>query len=561
MKSSTIIQLLCSGSHLGILVFLAGILASGLAFSQNETEIENLPDDTTKVNRLIDLGKSFCAKENQKALFYLQEALFISNNLQYKKGIAYSYLWLGRVYYYKDEYELAENNLNKAIHLFKELKDNYGLAYCYFAFASISDLMGDYVDAMEQNQKVTEYARLANNDKLLAAGLFGIGATHLDRNEIEEALEYFSKALAIRQNLGDSAGIANIFNLIANTFEKQQKYDSALLFYEKGLAMRESLFDVRAVANSTYPMGILYIKMGQYDKAIASLERAKSIYIQLEDQTGLCISNTYLALALNFSGNTAKAKSLIQQSLADAKKFNNPSLIGDCYKVMAEMAVSEKKYRKAYELSLKMKTLSDSMAQLNKEIIIQDLEARYQLKNKNNHIDLLESQASNQQKNILILSISIIALTLIIILIIILFRLKAKSHTRQLKVFEQEKTILEQGERIKEKEMQLLQESVETKNRDLATKAIEMLRINETIGEVINKLELMKNLHSGDQKISKHIKEIARELENQTNTNTWKEFDKIFKNIHTEFYDHLLEICPSLTASEIKIAALLKLNV
>ncbi len=558
MKSFTIIQFLYSGRLMAGVLFLSSMLASGFVFSQNE--IENLPNDTAKVNRLIDLGKSFCANDNQKALYYLQEALFVSNNLDYKKGIAYSYLWLGRVYYYKDEYKLAENNLNKSFHLFEELKDNYGLAWCYFAFASISDLMGDYINAMKQNQKVIEYAKLANNESLLAAGLFGIGALHIDRNEIKEGLAYFSETLAIRQNLGDSAGIANIYNLMASTFEKQLKHDSALLFFEKGLAMREALGDIRAIANSTYPLGILYIKMGKYNKAIACLDRAKSIFIQLEEQTGLCIANTYLALAMNYSGKTSEANMLIQQSLIDAKRFNNPTLIGDCYKVMAEIATSGKNYKRAYELSLKMKTLSDSMARVNKEIIIQDLEARYQFTSKNNHIDLLESQAGNQKKNILILSISIAALTLIIVLIIILFRLKAKSHARQLKVFEQQKTILEQEEKIKEKEMQLLQESVETKNRDLAAKAIEMLRVNETIGEVINKLELMKNLHSGDQKISKHIKEIARELENQTNTNTWREFDKIFKNIHNEFYDHLLKICPTLTASEIKIAALLKLN-
>lgn len=536
------------------------MFTSGLTFSQNEHEIETLPDDTTKVNRLIDLGKSYCANDNQKALFYLQEALFLSNNLNYKKGVAYSYLWLGRVYYYKDEYELAENNLQKSFRLFEELNDYYGLAWYYFALASISDLMGDYLNAMDRNQKVIEYAKMAKDDRLLAAGLFGIGATHLDRNEINEGMAYFYEALTIRQNLGDSAGIANIYNLMAGTLEKQYKYDSALLFFEKGLAMREVLGDIRAIANSTYPLGILYLKMGEYDKAIASLDRAKTIYTQLEEQTGLCIVNTYLALAMHYSGKTTEANTLIQQSLRDAKKLNNPTLIGDCFKVMAEIATSENNFNEAYELSLKMKKLSDSMAMVNKEIIIQDLEARYQLSSKNSHIELLESQANVQQKNILILSISIVALALIILLIIFLFRLKAMAHIRQLKVFEQEKTILEQEEKINEKEMMILQESVEAKNRELAAKAIEMLRINETIGEVIGSLESLNASHNPDPKFSARIKEIVRNLENQTNTNTWKEFDKIFKNIHTEFYDNLLNVCSSLTASEIKIAALLKLN-
>lgn len=49
---------------------------------------------------------------------------------------------------------MAENNLHKSFRLLEELNDYYGLAWYYFALASISDLMGDYNNAMRQNQKV-----------------------------------------------------------------------------------------------------------------------------------------------------------------------------------------------------------------------------------------------------------------------------------------------------------------------------------------------------------------------------------------------------------------------
>ncbi|MCD4789251.1 MAG: hypothetical protein K8R37_04565, partial [Bacteroidales bacterium] len=100
----------------------------------------------------------------------------------------------------------------------------------------------------------------------------------------------------------------------------------------------------------------------------------------------------------------------------------------------------------------------------------------------------------------------------------------------------------------------------ESKNRELASKALEMLRYNDTISIVIEKLEGFKNTVNKNPEESKHIKNIIYELENQSKQNIWSEFDKIFKNIHSGFYNKILEICPDLTATEIKTAALLKLN-
>ena len=87
-----------------------------------------------------------------------------------------------------------------------------------------------------------------------------------------------------------------------------------------------------------------------------------------------------------------------------------------------------------------------------------------------------------------------------------------------------------------------------------------MIRMNETISNIIEKMEELNSLAHADTKIISSIKEIIHDLETHTKQNIWKEFDKIFKNIHSDFYARLLEISPDLTSTEIKTAALLKLN-
>jgi len=87
-----------------------------------------------------------------------------------------------------------------------------------------------------------------------------------------------------------------------------------------------------------------------------------------------------------------------------------------------------------------------------------------------------------------------------------------------------------------------------------------MIRLNETISEIIEKLEEFNSAADTNSKMGTSIKEIIHDLDTHTKQNIWNEFDKIFKNIHSDFYNKLLEISPELSVTEIKTAALLKLN-
>jgi tetratricopeptide (TPR) repeat protein/DNA-binding CsgD family transcriptional regulator len=521
---------------------------------------DQYPDDTAKVNRLIKLGEKYCAKDNQKALFYLQESLNLSNQLDYKYGISWSYLWMGRVYYYMDEYELARTSLYKSKKLLDTVDDPFGLVFYYFGLGSISHLKLDYVNAIKEFQQVEYYSRLAGNKLYESAGTFALGTIQYHRGVYGEAKKYILQSLKTKIEIDDRKGIANAYNTLGNLYKALEQYDSAMYNFKLGYDIRKARGDDRAIANSLVPMAQVDIFRKDYSAAIKKLNQARNIYLALDEKTGVCLVDNELARAAFFLGKKDEAEHIIESTLQNARQLNNTSMVLNCLTTMAEMQAESKNYQVAYQLGLRIAKLRDSLNNANREEVIQEMEARYKLEQKNSEIEILSNQNSIQHKNIILLSVSIGALVLILILVAVLFRINARAHQRHKKLLEQEKTILEQEEKIKQKEMQLLQENVESKNRELASKAIEMLRINETIGEVISKLESMNKIHAGDPAISSHTREIARELENQTNTNTWKEFDKIFKNIHTEFYNNLLNACPTLTASEIKIAALLKLN-
>ena len=103
----------------------------------------------------------------------------------------------------------------------------------------------------------------------------------------------------------------------------------------------------------------------------------------------------------------------------------------------------------------------------------------------------------------------------------------------------------------------MLESDIELKNKELASRALALIQLNETLKNISIKMnEFPPDANDG----KKHVKSILQDIQLATHNNIWEEFDLAFSRVHNRFYEKLFEICPNLSATEIKIATLLKLN-
>ncbi len=524
-----------------------------------EKRVADMQDDTAKVNVLLILGEQYCSIENDKALMYLQEAFTIATENKYSSGIGKSLLWQGRVYYYKDDYTLSNKYLDKAKEILETNNELDNLAFFYFVKGEISRIRGDYIHALEMYNEAIILTERDENLKLMSSCYNSMGVVLLNRNDPEKALGYFREALNYKNAIDDQKGISTVLNCLGHSYEELGKLDSSLIYYRKALTIRTKLDMDRAIAGSEYNIGGILIKLGEYEQAEKTLRSALNNFIGLEEKTGIIITNLRLANTLNRQGKT-DALEIAGNALQMAKYIDNPSLISHAYKTLSNIYSFNSNYEEAYRYLVKYKTLQDSLFNSEKERVLTEMEAKFQTEKKDNEIQLLKSKTKIQRKSNILLVILIVVFAGVIVLLFFLFRLKSTAFNRQQMLREKENIIHAQELKITEKENQILQEQLESKNRELASKALEMLRYNEAISSIIEKLESLNNRFDEKPEVMRPIKDIIHELENHTKQNIWNEFEKIFKNIHSGFYDKLLEICPELTATEIKTAALLKLN-
>jgi DNA-binding CsgD family transcriptional regulator len=105
-----------------------------------------------------------------------------------------------------------------------------------------------------------------------------------------------------------------------------------------------------------------------------------------------------------------------------------------------------------------------------------------------------------------------------------------------------------------------LQVEIEHKNTELASSAMNLVRKMEILSRLKEDLIQYKtNMDSdkGGKEFQKIIRVLDKELDHDSE---WEQFVMHFDNVHTNYLKKLKDHCPDLTASELKLAAYLRLN-
>ncbi len=544
---------------LGIAIIFPSQVMAQVDYGHLEKALPAMPDDTAKVNTLLRLGEHFCSRKNDKALMFLQEAYTIASSLDYQEGIGKSLMWQGRVYYYKSNYGLADKYYDKAKPHLETAGSIDALSFWYMAKAFNLQLTGDYVQAIEMAKQAIELSKQTGNKRRMATCNLTIGTILLDRGDVDNAMNYFKESLALAREIDCKVSIANTLTSFSNAYKAKGSLDSSLIFSREALNIYSDLKNDRLIASSEHLVGATLIQLGRYAEAERSLQHAVSIFKKLDEETGVIITNMSIADAMNKQGKP-EGIDLANLTLQEALKIDSPNLLSTVYNKLSAIYAFNHDYEKAFEYQTKHKTIEDSLFTSEKERIMTEMEAKFQAEKRDSQIQYLTIKNKTQRKNNILLGILIVFFAAGMVLLLFLFKIKSTAFNRQQKLLEQEKIIHAQEKQIAVKEKQLLSEQLESKNRELASKALEMLRYNDAISSIINKLETLSASLNNNQEVEKPIKDIIHQLETHTKQNIWNEFEKIFKNIHSGFYDKLLSICPELSSTEIKIAALLKLN-
>ncbi|WP_340114994.1 helix-turn-helix transcriptional regulator [Maribellus mangrovi] len=199
-------------------------------------------------------------------------------------------------------------------------------------------------------------------------------------------------------------------------------------------------------------------------------------------------------------------------------------------------------YSKDYALSL------DSLRERSSGAEILKIKAKHELDTEllqtRNELELV--QLEKERRELIIAVIGIVALA-IILTMLLLYLLQRTRHKR-----------LKSEQELHRVEKEKVAEELEFRKKEMTANGMYLAQKNNLILLVNQRLkELLPVLPKEN---AREIKNIISELDNKTHDNSWEEFEKRFKEVHTDFYERLSKAYPKLTAGDLRLCGFLRLN-
>ncbi|MBR8534114.1 tetratricopeptide repeat protein [Carboxylicivirga sediminis] len=487
-----------------ILIFiLSSVFINTTATSKEDNLVFALSNAKTDkeryelLNKLISHTRQYDYKKS--ALYATQGELLANNNSNLKWRAKFQFE-SAITHYYISAYDKALAKYISATNIYQELGDGLNMLKCY-------NNTGMIYDRIEKYDKAIEYYQHAYNEY-----------QQLD-NEIKENYSQF---------------LPQHYNNIASAYNKLNQTERALEYYQ--LALDKAIeIDFRYILGSIYTnLGIIEMEQGAYNNARSYIDKA--ITIRKEDDEIIGLANSYYLLSRYYYLNNQldSAVATTQKTLSIANSRSLLQLQRSSYFLLFEIFQKQELLNKALDAYISYNQINDSifnhqkMNRLNQLEIAQEV-GKIETENTNKIAELKHRH-----------TIFILLLSSLVIIFFLIGRLY-QTQKKRLKL-----------------EYSKLELDIDTRNRELTTNVMQLIQKNQLINDVVKQLLMLKE--EINKQSQKTLHRVILNLQSQTNREIWQEFEMRFNKVHNEFYTRLLKKHPTLTSSEKRLCALLRLN-
>lgn len=183
------------------------------------------------------------------------------------KSIGESFLELGKLYFSKCDFALAEENLIQASDFFRKTRQFHQFLVCQNMLLRI---YGEREDdqAVNRTKDVLQDMVLQKEVELSARTYYTLGICSLHKDQLDQALEYLRKSLALALSEGHQEDMCFAINGIAVCYMKQGKYQEALkeIYNLKVFFQVLDVPDIRLA--SLMLNGMILRRLGRADEAL-----------------------------------------------------------------------------------------------------------------------------------------------------------------------------------------------------------------------------------------------------------------------------------------------------
>lgn len=430
---------------------------------------------------------------------------------------------MGQVLYHEGNYAAAIDHLLEAQKIFRDEHRSRQLAQTLNYLGNIYYYNKQPLQAMDEFNEALDLYRKLDDHKGIAESYGEIGHLYEKKLAYDSAYLYQQLAMSHLVHNGDSSALAKIYENIASILEDQERYDSSLHYYQVALQLNEHYHNNIAQIEVINNLGDIYRKTGQY------------------------------ALGLQYS----------KRAMAQALQLNEKYQLTAAYRDIGRSYGLMKQYDSAYYYTEKARVSFKDIYDTENARQIALMQVLFDTEKKNAEITQLSAE---KRVNIIIITSSVIILILLFSLAVLIYmRQKLKIRTEQQirktqhHIYETENGLLEVELKNKQLEEENLKQQLEVKSKELSSQILHLIQKNEVLESI--KTDLNELLKDDKRDHKKQLKQLVHKINISASQDTyWGEFRTVFEQVHESFFDKVRAVCADLTPNDLRLIALLKMN-
>lgn len=338
----------------------------------------------------------------------------------YEKGLAFTEAQVDSIGYYADFIDKAIEKINypKAKVLALRLHGFY-----YENKADYKRAIDYYLQTLDRAKEIDDIEHEIN-------ALTDLAVMYTEMKQPRKAKEVYLECVALNKKRGDASSLVTSYINLAPLYNHLGLYDSALIFLNEGLRIGKPLEDAgkEDLSNLYNNLGQTYYFLKNYDKSIVYFAGNYRRHLSGHGLSGKAIlwfDVLNLADSYTQEGALDSAGKYAALAIDLADELNSRSKQSDTYQVLSRLAQRKGDYKKAYEYQSKWYELDTAIVNGETYKAIAELEEKYEARQHENEMLLLQGEVSQQKfhtRIMLIMSISLLAIAILAALAFIIKR-------------------------------------------------------------------------------------------------------------------------------------------
>lgn len=470
---------------------------------------------------------------------------------------------LGNSYLGKGTYPEAKESLETAIHYYKEKGDSLSVYELASSLGRLFSSLGDYPNSVKSYQRALNISEYEADTNKIILQYSKMGHMYMKLEDFVAARSYYFNGLAISKNYEKSMSFKTLLSYIGSYYSRMHVLDSALIFQERSLKITKALGKQDDIAGSYLNIGNLYCRTGDFEKGKACYDTALRVFRKLNLDVN--IGKVYDSYSVMYGVQKKYDSSLYyaKKVLEIGRKTKDSRSIQSSLYRIASAYDRLQDYKNGLKYAKQFIFYNDSIMGEETRAKVAELETKYETAKKERDIIKLKAEKKAQQDKELILWISFIGV-LAILLLIVWFIIQKRKKDKI--IYQQEQLVLKKEKALADVELEKsklqeeeLKNEIQYKSKQLTTHALNMMQKNTLMQEIQDELVVVsKKANAENKPVLNRIKMLLKR--NLQSEKDWDLFKLYFEDVNKNFYDALAKLNPELTPNDLKICALLKLN-